>query len=81
MKPEARAAKLAGFVGPTCIGTDPFLMGVTKSGRAKGYAYWSLKCAGAQSYMIQLTPAGMAAAVDCQTLKQNGEGRECFKTF
>jgi hypothetical protein len=81
MKPEQRAARLARFVGPTCIGTDPFLMGLTKNGRAKGYAYWSLNCAGDKSYMIQVAPSGEVAAMDCQTLKQNGEGRECFKTF
>ena len=81
MSPEARAAKLASFLGMACIGTKPFLMGVTKEGKAKGYAYWSLECAGGQSYMIQLAPDGLGAAMDCRTLKENGEGRECYKTF
>ena len=81
MTPEARAAKLAGFLGAACIGTRPFLMGVTKTGRAKGYAYWSLECAGDKSYMIQLSPDGAGAAIDCATLKAAGKGRECFKTF
>jgi hypothetical protein len=81
MTPEARAAKLAGFLGGTCIGTNPFLMGVTKEGRAKGYAYWSLQCAGDKAYMIQLTPEGQGAAIDCQALKEGGEGRECYKAF
>jgi hypothetical protein len=81
LKPEQRAAKLAEFVGGSCIGTKPFLMGITKEGKAKGYAYWSLECAGGQSYMIQVAPDGEAAAMDCQTLKANGEGRECYKTF
>jgi hypothetical protein len=81
MTPEARAAKLASFLGAACIGTNPFLMGVTKEGRAKGYAYWSVQCAGDKAYMIQLTPEGHGAAVDCQTLKEGGEGRECYKAF
>ena len=81
MTPEQQAAKLATFLGGTCIGTRPFLMGVTKVGRAKGYAYWSIECAGAGSFMIQLDPDGRGAAIDCQTLKENGEGRECYKAF
>jgi hypothetical protein len=81
MKPEDRAAKLAEFIGGACIGTKPFLMGITQQGKAKGYAYWSIECAGGQSYMIQVAPNGEAAAMDCQTLKTNGEGRECYKTF
>jgi hypothetical protein len=31
--------------------------------------------------MIQLTPDGTGEAIDCQTLKENGLGRECYKTF
>lgn len=81
LPPDQRAARLARFVGATCIGSDPFLMGVTKQGPAKGYAYWSLRCAGDKSYMIQVAPDGSVAAMDCLTLKQNGEGRECYKTF
>jgi hypothetical protein len=54
---------------------------VTKTGKAKGYAYWSVTCAGANSYMIQISPEGQGAAVDCQMLKTQGEGRECYKTF
>jgi hypothetical protein len=81
MSPAVQAAKLAKFLGATCVGTKPFLMGVTREGRAKGYAYWSLECAGAGSYMIQLNPDGGGAAIDCRTLKENGEGRECYKNF
>jgi hypothetical protein len=81
MSPDVRAAKLAAFLGATCIGTKPFLMGITREGRAKGYAYWSLGCAGGDSYMIQIDPEGGGAAIDCRTLKQNGEGRECYKAF
>lgn len=78
---EGRAAKLADHLGVWCIGVKPFFMGVTKEGAAKGYAYWSVTCAGAGSYMIQITPEGQGAAVDCRTLKESGQGRECYKAF
>jgi|SRR5271163_421238 hypothetical protein len=81
LSPAEQAAKLSPFVGFTCIGTKPFLMGVTKEGPAKGYAYWSLQCAGGKSFMIQFSPEGAVEAIDCQTLKQNGQGRECYKAF
>jgi hypothetical protein len=81
LSPQEQAAKLAAHLGLWCIGTRPFLMGVTKTGPAKGYAYWSVECAGGQSFMIQITPGGLGAAVDCATLKENGEGRECYKAF
>ncbi|HUI33927.1 MAG TPA: hypothetical protein VLX67_00215 [Stellaceae bacterium] len=81
MSPQEQAAKLAEHLGLWCIGTKPFLMGVTKEGPAKGYAYWSIECAGGQSYMVQIAPDGRGAAVDCKTLKENGEGRECYKPF
>jgi hypothetical protein len=81
LSPQEQAAKLAQHLGLWCIGTRPFLMGVTKEGPAKGYAYWSVECAGGQSYMIQIAPNGRGAAVDCATLKTNGNGRECYKAF
>ena len=81
LQPQDRAAKLADHLGVWCIGTNPFFMGITKTGKAKGYAYWSVTCAGSSSYMIQITPTGQGAAVDCRMLKQQGEGRECYKTF
>jgi hypothetical protein len=81
LSPQEQAAKLAAHLDLSCIGTRPFLMGVTKTGPAKGYAYWSVECAGGQSFMIQITPDGLGAAVDCKTLKANGEGRECYKAF
>jgi hypothetical protein len=81
LPPPERAAKLADHLGVWCIGTKPFFMGETKAGPAKGYAYWSVTCAGGAAYMIQITPNGQGAAIDCRTLKQGGEGRECYKTF
>jgi hypothetical protein len=81
LQPQDRAAKLADHLGVWCIGTNPFFMGITKAGKAKGYAYWSVTCAGSGSYMIQITPTGQGAALDCRMLKQQGEGRECYKAF
>ena len=81
LSPDERAAKLAGYIGFDCIGTKPFLMGVTKEGKARGYAYWSIQCAGDKSYMIQIAPDGEAASVDCATFKSAGQGHECYKTF
>jgi hypothetical protein len=81
LSPQQQAAKLADHLGVWCIGTHPFYMGSTKEGAAKGYAYWNVTCAGGQSYMIQITPDGQGAAIDCKTLKDQGQGRECYKMF
>lgn len=81
LQPADQAAKLASHLGLWCIGTNPFFMGVTKTGKAKGYAYWSVTCAGANSYMVQISPDGQGAALDCRMLKTQGEGRECYKSF
>jgi|HubBroStandDraft_6_1064221.scaffolds.fasta_scaffold1391974_1 hypothetical protein len=81
MSPPDQAAKLASYLGFFCVGTKPFYMGVTKAGPSAGYAYWSLECAGALSYAIQIAPSGKGEALDCNELKANGEGRECYKTF
>lgn len=81
LKPEEQAAKLAEHLGLWCVGTRPFFMGETREGAAKGYAYWSVTCAGGDSYMVQITPDGVGAALDCRTLKAQGKGRECYKTF
>jgi len=81
MSPQEQASKLADHLGVWCVGTRPFYMGMTKSGRAQGYAYWSVTCAGAQSYMVQISPQGQGAAIDCKSLKEGGEGRECYKAF
>ena len=81
LAPDARAAKLAQYLGDFCIGTKPFAMGVTKDGPAKGYAYWSLECAGGKRYAIQIAPDGKGTAIECNELKSQGEGRECYKTF
>jgi hypothetical protein len=81
LTPEQRAVKLADHLGLWCVGVNPFYMGMTKQGAAKGYAYWSITCAGTASYMVQITPDGVGAALDCRQLKAQGQGRECYKTF
>jgi hypothetical protein len=81
LSPDQRAAKLADYLGAFCIGSKPFAMGVTKEGPSKGYAYWSLECAGAKSYAIQIAPDGRGTAIDCDDLKAQGQGRECYKAF
>jgi hypothetical protein len=81
LAPQQRAAKLADHLGLWCVGVNPFYMGMTKQGAAKGYAYWSITCAGTASYMVQITPDGAGAALDCRQLKAQGQGRECYKTF
>jgi len=81
LSPDERAARLADYLGAFCIGTNPFPMGVTREGPARGYAYWSVQCAGGKAYAIQIAPDGKGAAIDCEVLKAQGEGRECYKGF
>ena len=81
-EPESRRIEiLANLVRHNCVGTAAFLMGVTASGRAKGYAYWSVGCQNGQSYVIQIRPdkKGTAIVEDCKILR--GTGRECFREF
>jgi hypothetical protein len=62
-----------------CVGESPFPMGVTATGKAKGYAYWSVRCKDGRSFAVQITPKLQATAVDCKALE--GSGKECFKKF
>jgi len=62
-----------------CAGTEAFPMGVTATGKAKGYAYWSVRCKDGRSFAIQITPDSRASAADCRALE--GTGKECFKKF
>jgi hypothetical protein len=80
MPPDQQAKALTqGIKG--CVGESPFLMGVTASGKAKGYAYWSVRCKDGRSFAVQITPdaKARAAAVECRALQ--GTGKECFKKF
>jgi len=78
MPPEEQAKMLTkGIKG--CVGESPFPMGVTTTGKAKGYAYWSVRCKDGRSFAIQITPKSLATAADCKQLE--GTGKECFKKF
>ena len=78
MSPDQQAKTLTkGIKG--CVGESPFPMGVTATGKAKGYAYWSVRCKDGRSFAVQITPKLQATAVDCKALE--GSGKECFKKF
>jgi len=80
LRPEDQAKMLTkGIKG--CVGESPFLMGVTATGKAKGYAYWSIRCKDSRSFFVEITPDAKArvTANDCRLLQ--GTGRECFKKF
>jgi hypothetical protein len=64
-----------------CAGTSAFPMGVTATGKARGFAYWSVRCQDGRSFVIQIAPdvKGTVAIADCQALQ--GTGKECFKKF
>ena len=82
LAPAERAATLARAVGHWCIGTETFLMGVvTAAGRGKGNAYWSLRCADGSTWAVQIDPLAELTAIDCDSFKANGAGKECFKKF
>jgi hypothetical protein len=79
--PAERAATLARAVGHWCIGTETFLMGVETSGPGAGNAYWSLRCAAGDEWAVQIDPFANVDAIDCDTFKAAGDGKECFKKF
>ena len=80
---EAQQAQVlsSGLHRQGCIGVEAFAMGVTASGRAKGYAYWSVRCKNGKSYVVQIPPGPKTPTIaeDCKVLE--GTGRECFKKF
>jgi hypothetical protein len=80
--PQAQVAQALGnSFRRGCIGVEAFPMGVTTSGRARGYAYWSVRCKNGRSYVVQIPPNAKIPPIveDCAVLK--GTGRECFKKF
>jgi hypothetical protein len=80
--PESERAQVLGkMLRRGCVGVEAFPMGVTASGRAKGYAYWSVRCQNGKSYAVQIPPSVKtpAVTVDCTVLR--GTGHECFKKF
>lgn len=74
-----QANTIANNVGQGCVGTLAFPMGVTSTGKAKGFAYWSVRCKDGRSFAIQIAPNAEIVVVDCRVLKANG--KECFKKF
>jgi hypothetical protein len=81
VSPAERAAVLARAVGNWCVGTETFLMGVEPSGPGAGNAYWSLRCADGRTWAVQIDPLTEVVAIDCDSFKENGAGKECFKKF
>jgi hypothetical protein len=78
--PPAEQAKILGKgVGQGCVAVSAFPMGVTLTGKAKGLAYWSLRCKDGRSFAVQIAPDAQAVVVDCRLLQANG--KECFKKF
>jgi hypothetical protein len=80
--PQAQVAEALGkSFHRGCVGVEAFPMGITTSGRAKGYAYWSVRCKNGASYVVQIPPNIKMPIVvaDCRALQ--GTGRECFKKF
>ena len=81
LAPAERAGVLARAVGNWCIGTEAFPMGVITSGTGEGNAYWSLRCADGSAWAVQIDPLAEVTAIDCDTFKADGAGKECFKKF
>jgi hypothetical protein len=79
--PAEQAATLARAVGHWCVGTEAFLMGVITAGRGEGNAYWSLRCADGSEWAVQIDSLAEVTAIDCESYKANGAGKECFKKF
>ena len=74
-----RVQTLAKSIGQGCVGVSAFPMGVTATGKAKGLAYWSVRCKDGRSFALQIAPDAQAVVVDCRLLQANG--KECFKKF
>jgi hypothetical protein len=81
LAPAQRAGVFARAVGNWCIGTETFLMGVVTAGTGQGNAYWSLRCADGSTWAIQVDPLAEITAIGCDTFKDVGAGKECFKKF
>jgi hypothetical protein len=81
MPEQQRIELLARSIRNGCVGTRAFFMGVTRTGRARGTAYWSVACTNGRNYVIQIDPdkKGTSFVASCRVLE--GTGRECFQQF
>jgi len=79
LSPAEQAQTIAHNVGQGCVGMKAFPMGVTSTGKAKGFAYWSVQCKDGRNFAIQIAPNAEIVVIDCKFLKANG--KECFKKF
>jgi hypothetical protein len=79
LPPAEQANMIAHNVGQGCVGMKAFPMGVTATGKAKGLAYWSVRCKDGRSFAVQIAPNAETVVIDCRLLKANG--KECFKKF
>jgi hypothetical protein len=79
LPPAEQTKTLAKAIGQGCVGVSAFPMGVTTTGRAKGLAYWSIRCKDGRSFAVQIAPDAEAVVVDCRVLQASG--KECFKKF
>jgi hypothetical protein len=79
LPPAEQAKALAKGIGQGCVGSSAFPMGVTTTGKAKGLAYWSVRCKDGRSFAVQIAPDAQAVVVDCRLLQANG--KECFRKF
>jgi hypothetical protein len=78
--PPAEQTKVLGKgIGQGCAAVSAFPMGVTSTGKAKGLAYWSVRCKDGRGFAVQIAPDAQAVVVDCRLLQANG--KECFKKF
>jgi hypothetical protein len=81
LPPARQAQALTRGFHRGCVGVSAFFMGVTKTGKARGYAYWSVRCKNGESYVIQIAPNAKGTAIDEDCRMLQGTGRECFKKF
>jgi hypothetical protein len=79
LPPAEQAKTISKNVGQGCVGVTAFPMGVAMTGKAKGLAYWSVRCKDGRSFAIQIAPNAEIFVVDCRVLQANG--KECFKKF
>jgi hypothetical protein len=79
LSPAEQTKILGKGIGQGCVGVSAFPMGVTSTGKAKGLAYWSVRCKDGRSFAVQIAPDAQAVVVDCRLLQANG--KECFKKF